>query len=61
MEKVGGVEEREDDYREDDQCDVAQVEDLYQAMRCFDDLMNSTANHIKLKMEPGTMRLNYVQ
>ena len=32
-----------------------QVEELYRAMRTFDDLMNSEENHIRLKMKPGDM------
>ena len=33
----------------------SQVEELYRAMRTFDDLMNSEENHIRLKMKPGDM------
>ena len=32
-----------------------QVEQIYRAMRTFDDLMNSEENHIRLKMKPGDM------
>ena len=35
--------------------DLELVEDLYRAMRTFDDLMNSEENHIRLKMVPGDM------
>ena len=35
--------------------DVDKVEDLYKAMRTFDDLMNREENHIRLKMLPGDM------
>ena len=31
------------------------MEDLYKAMRTFDDLMNREENHIRLKMLPGDM------
>lgn len=31
------------------------VEQLYRAMRTFDDLMNDPRNHIRLKMQPGDM------
>ena len=34
---------------------LVQVDDLYLAMRTFDDLMNDPRNHIRLKMEPGDM------
>merc|ERR1712181_148516 len=34
---------------------IEQVEELYRAMRKFDDLMNSEENHIRLKMKPGDM------
>ena len=36
-------------------CDVEQVEELYKAMRAFDDIMNDPRNHIRLKMSPGDM------
>jgi len=35
--------------------DIDKVEDLYAAMRKFDDLMNAEENHIRLKMQPGDM------
>merc|ERR1712106_67965 len=35
--------------------DLEKVDDLFQAMRTFDDLMNSEENHIRLKMLPGDM------
>jgi len=35
--------------------DLEKVEDLFKAMRTFDDLMNSEENHIRLKMLPGDM------
>ena len=35
--------------------DLELVEDLFNAMRTFDDLMNSDENHIRLKMVPGDM------
>ena len=31
------------------------MEQIYRAMRTFDDLMNSEENHIRLKMKPGDM------
>ena len=31
------------------------MEELYRAMRTFDDLMNAEENHIRLKMKPGDM------
>ena len=34
---------------------LLQVEELYRAMRTFDDLMNAEENHIRLKMKPGDM------
>jgi len=34
---------------------IDQVEELYMAMRTFDDLMNAEENHIRLKMKPGDM------
>ena len=36
-------------------CDVELVEELYKAMRAFDDIMNDPRNHIRLKMSPGDM------
>ena len=38
-------------------CDIDNVEELYKAMRTFDDIMNDPKNHIRLKMEPGKERL----
>ena len=35
--------------------DLEKVDDLFKAMRTFDDLMNSEENHIRLKMLPGDM------
>jgi len=35
--------------------DLEIVEDLYKAMRTFDDLLNNEENHIRLKMVPGDM------
>jgi len=35
--------------------DIDLVEDIYKAMRTFDDLMNDEENHIRLKMKPGDM------
>jgi len=35
--------------------DLDKVDDLYLAMRTFDDLMNNEENHIRLKMAPGDM------
>jgi len=35
--------------------DLEKVDDLYLAMRTFDDLMNNERNHIRLKMVPGDM------
>jgi len=34
---------------------IDKVEDLYDAMRTFDDILNDEANHIRLKMQPGDM------
>jgi hypothetical protein len=31
------------------------VDDLYTAMRTFDDILNDEQNHIKLKMKPGDL------
>jgi len=36
-------------------CDLENVEELYKAMRAFDDIMNDQKNHIRLKMQPGDM------
>merc|ERR1740128_251306 len=35
--------------------EIDQVEEIYDAMRSFDDIINDPANHIKLKMQPGDM------
>jgi len=35
--------------------DIDQVEEFYTAMRCYDDILNDSANHIRLKMQPGDM------
>lgn len=35
--------------------DIDKVDEMYEAMRTFDDLMNLDENHIRLKMEPGDM------
>eukprot|EP00088_Acartia_fossae_P063929 TRINITY_DN7837_c0_g1_i3.p1 TRINITY_DN7837_c0_g1~~TRINITY_DN7837_c0_g1_i3.p1 ORF type:complete len:180 (-),score=35.92 TRINITY_DN7837_c0_g1_i3:44-583(-) len=35
--------------------DIDQVEEFYDAMRSYDDILNSPACHIRYKMEPGDM------
>ena len=34
---------------------MLKVEEFYTAMRCYDDILNDSANHIRLKMQPGDM------
>ena len=34
-------------------CDIDKIDELYKAMRTFDDIMNDPKNHIRLKMQPG--------
>jgi len=34
---------------------IDQVEDFYDAMRSYDDILNDESNHIRLKMQPGDM------
>ena len=36
-------------------CDIENIEELYKAMRTFDDIMNDPKNHIRLKMQPGKL------
>ena len=38
-------------------CDIDNIEELYKAMRTFDDIMNDPKNHIRLKMQPGKERV----
>ena len=34
---------------------MVQVDELYTAMRTFDDILNDERNHIKIKMKPGDL------